>query len=334
MAKFKEIRESIAEHAGQSDTGPFKTITSKMVNDVYRQVLDSGKVAHEHREFAFTPAVSKSQYGLPLYVRKVVNIEDPDNSSFIFQTTARAFDRTYPGGTESGDPRIAYSLGMRGVEKYPASDGTLSVVSDSTADDGANYKIRIVGFNTSGVLVTEQVTMDGTTAVNTTNSYDSTLGIERVTKAPASGLSFTGNVTVKDDDSNTIAIIPIWWDSPDYEWIEFYPGVGTSANTYTIRAEMRKPPLVNDDDWPEFDQEYHNLLVFGVTKDLLPSLGQRATAFDHGRTFKDLLKQFMGLTNSIPGPNFQSFSNVQAAGVSGGSPGRALLRGVDVGLVD
>ena len=176
--------------------------------------------------------------------------------------------------------------------------------------------------------------MSGTTPVSTTNSYDSTLGIERVTKSTPSGISFTGNVTVKDDDSNIIAIIPVWWDSPDYEWIEFYPGVGTSANTYTIRAEMRKPPLVNDDDWPEIDQEYHNLLVFGVTKDLLPGLGQTNQAIKHDQSYGDLFKAFMGTNNSIPGPNFQTFANVQAQGSPSNSVGSSLLRGVDVGLVE
>jgi hypothetical protein len=330
--RFSEIRDAVASYAGQNDTGAFSNILKRSINDVYKRILDSGQVAHEHREFSFTPATSKSQHGLPLYVRKVINIEDPTTPSFIWRTTAREYDRKHPGTTETGTPREAYSLGMRGVEKFPNSDGVISFVSDDASDSGQDYKIRITGFNTSGVLITETVQLSGTSAVTTTNSYDSTLGIERVTKVPGTSLVFSGNVTVKDDDANTISVIPTFWDSPDYEWIEFHPGVGDTAITYTIRADMRKPPLVNDEDWPEFDQEFHDLLVFGTTMDLLPTLGQSSVADRHRATFERRWREFEGVTNDTQG-GFHVFANVQAAAQGWSQrPNSPLIRGVDMGL--
>ena len=330
--RFSEIRDAIASYAGQTDSGSFSLILKRSVNDVYKRILDSGQVAHEHREFSFTPAVSKSQHGLPLYVRKVINIEDPTTPSFIWRTTAREYDRKHPGTTETGTPREAYSLGMRGVEKFPNSDGKISFVSSSASDSGTNYKIRITGFNTSGVLTTETVQLSGTSAVETTNDYDSDLGIERVTKVPGTDIVFSGDVTVKDDDANTLAVIPTFWDSPDYEWIEFHPGVGSTAITYTIRADMRKPPLVNDEDWPEFDQEFHDLLIFGVTMDLLPTLGQSSVADRHRSTFERRWREFEGVTNDTQG-GFHVFANVQAASQGWSQrPSRPLIQGVDRGL--
>src|SRR3990167_1931920 len=242
---FRAVKDSILEYSGQSSGGDFETLVGRNVNSVYRDVLDAGRVPHEQREFTFASVASRKQYGMPLYVKRVLNIEDPDNDKSLWDETAKGFDKTYPGDTQSGVPNLAFPLGVRGIQAALASDGNLGIVSDSAVDTGSNYKVRVTGFNTSGVLVTELVTLTGLTEVETTNSYDSTLGVDRIVKAPATGISFNWNVTIQDDDNNTISIIPVWWDSPDYEWFQLHP-VPSSVITYNIRVEMRKPPLVND----------------------------------------------------------------------------------------
>ena len=327
---YRAAKDAVLEYCGQETGGTFETLVERVMNAVYRDVLDAGPVPHEHRLFTFASVVSTYRYGMPLYVRKVLNIEDPDNDKSIWDITARGFDKSYPGTTESGTPNMAFSLGVRGVQKQPASDGVLSIVSSSTADAGSNYKIRVTGFNTSGVLVTELVTMNGTTAVTTTNSYDSELGVERVVKAPASGYTFAGNVTVSDDDANTISIIPVWWESPDYEWIQMHPQP-SAVITYNLRAEMRKPPLVNDSDWPEFDQDFHDLLVWGSTKELLPGLGKGSTGAAHRLTYKDRMARFTREKEPASSAVFV-FSNVQAAVGIQQRPMRPLIGGVDIGL--
>ena len=327
---YKDILDAILAYAGQGGGGDFEDLVKVVCNGVYRRVLDSGVVPHEERVFTLTSVAATSQYGMPLYVRKILNIEDPTSPRFVWSTTAREQDRALPGSTTSGTPDRAFSLGMRGVEKYPASDGALTLVSDAAGDDGSSYKIRVAGFNTSGVMVTELIEADGTTAVSTANSYDSTLGVERVTKYPASGFAFSGNVTVRDSDSNIIAIIPVWWDSPDYEWVQFFP-IPSAAIVYNIRCEMRKPPLVNDSDWPEFDQEFHDLLIWGTTQDLLPTVGKGTTADRHRLTFKERMKEFLGVKDSDPRAIWV-FSDVQNAIGIRQRPRRPLVEGVDIGL--
>jgi hypothetical protein len=327
---FRDIIDQVLGLAGQGSSGSFENLVKVSINSTYKRILDTGLIPHEHREFAFTTVASTSQYGMPIYVRSIKNIEDPDNDRALVVSNAREFDHAYAGRTDSGDPTQYYSLGARGVEKFPNSDGTISLVSDSSADDGSDFKIRITGFDDNGILVTEQITMDGTSSVTTANSYSATLGIERIVKEPASGKTFTGNVTVKDDDANTIAIIPVWWSSPDYIWLEFQP-VPSSAITYTLRVEMRKPPLVNNGDWPEFDQEYHDLLVWGTTMDLLPSFGKSGVADRHRLTFDQRMKEFRGTKDTTPNAVWV-FSNVQSGVGISNRPHKPLIPGVDIGL--
>ena len=327
---FREVIDTITDYAGQASGGQWEVFVKNQINRVYFRILDTGEVPHEHREFSLTTEADVSQIGLPLYVRKVLNIEDPTNSRFVWETTARAFDRAYPGNTESGTPRMSYPLGVRGVQKYPASDGVISFRSDSAADTGANYKMRITGFSTAGVLITETVALAGTTDVDTVNQYDSTLGIERITKNPATGVTIAGNITVTDTGDNTLAVIPVWWDSPDYQWIEFHP-IPSAAVTYTLRVEMRKPPLVNDTDWPEFDQEFHDLLIWGVTQDLLPTLGKGGVGDRHRLTFRERIDEFKQEKDDRPNAIWV-FSNVQSRGGIANRPHRPLIDGVDIGL--
>lgn len=330
MPTFRVVVDDILAYAGQGSGGKFETLVKNNVNSVYRRILDSGVVPHEHREFSMASVVSTSQYGLPLYVKRVLNIEDPTTPRFVYMDTARAFDKRSPGSTDSSTPFSAYPLGVRGVEKFPASDGKLGFVSSDSGDTGTNYDIRVTGFNTAGVLVTELVQMTGTSKKETVNNYDSTLGIERIVKAPDSGFTFSGNITVTDDDSNTISVIPAFWTSPDYQWIEFDP-IPAAVITYTIRCEMRKPPLVNDTDWPEFDQEYHDLLIWGVTQDLLPTLGKSGVGDRHRATFKDRMSAFIGNRDSQPASIFV-FGNVQSRGERRNRPGAPYIEGVHVGL--
>lgn len=407
---YRDLIDACLFYAGQARGGSVEHQIKKELNAVYKRILDSGLVPHEHREFSLTTRADQSQYGLPIYVKKVLNIEDPTNNKFVWETTAREYDRSYPGTTTTGTPLKSYSLGIRGVERYPEQDGVVSVRSDSTSDANATHTVQVTGFDVEDKLVTESVEMTALTQKATTNSYSATLGLERITKTPSTGMSFSGNLTVTDstteisavvDTSTTatttttfvsdtsglsstddayngrlvtfsgdpndgltrvitdytgstksftvdtlgtalindqdftiggfvLAVIPSMWESPDYQWIEFYPGPGSEV-TYTIRCEMRKPPLINDGDWPEFDQDFHEMLVFGTTMTLLPTFGKSDTAMMHREAYNDMWQEFTGQSTETTRALFV-FANVQNRAGYSGRPHRPLIEGVDYGL--
>jgi len=327
---FAEAKKSVLDYCGQASGGEFEKAVGLGINQTYRQVLDSGNVPHEHRVFSFTSVADTAEYGMPLYVRKIVNIEDPTTPRFVYNTTARHYDKAHAGSTATGTPFEAFSIGTRGVEKFPSTDSVLTIVSDATEDSGDNFKVRVTGFNTSGVLVTELKPLSGLTPVTTSNTYDSTLGVERIVKTATRGNTFTGNLTVKDAAANVLAVIPTWWDSPDYNWVRLHT-IPSSAITYNVRAEMRKPPLVNDEDWPEFDQEFHDLLIWGTTKDLLPTIGKSGTADRHRETFEQRMLDFAAEKNYRPAA-IHVFADVQSYVGAQNRPGRPQIAGVDFGL--
>jgi hypothetical protein len=327
---YKQIVGDILAFGGQGTGGAAEALVKHMVNVLYFRVMENIETPYEDREFTLSSVAGIAQQGMPLWVRKILNVEDPTTPRRVRESSARAFDKAEPGRTTQDTPFEYYVLQSRGVQKQPSVDSVLTLVSDNAGDAAANYKVRVEGFDTNGNLVSELVTMNGTTSVDTTTIFDSTLGVERIVKAPATGVTFSGSITVTDSAANTLAVIPVAWDSPEYIWIEWNP-IPAAVIEYTVRAELRVPPLMNDYDWPKFDEQYHDLLIWGVTQDLLAAWGKNDTAGAHRLTFKERMDEFQGRATSAPA-SIHVFSNVQAYATGYQRPGRPLIKGVDFGL--
>ena len=96
-----------------------------------------------------------------------------------------------------------------------------------------------------------------------------------------------------------MAVIPNWMTSPTYEWYEFYP-IPDGVYTFTVRAIMFKPPLINDGDWPEISEDFHNLLVWGPASEVLPNVGKLEQAVQLAGEYKDGVKEFKGFQQVSP----------------------------------
>ncbi len=313
----KLIREHVLNLGSQDDTGDPKVMVQNAINFRYRQILAAVSQDQKLREFTLATVASTSQYGFPLYVKDVLNIEDPTNKRSLRETTRRQFDKGYPANTDSSDPEEYYPLGRYGVQKQPAAAGVVSVVSDDAGDDG---KLRVTGY-VSNNLETELVTLNGTSAVNSSKSYTT---IERVAKEDDSTREIDGNITVKDASANTLAVIPTWVRSPTYLWVEFRP-IPDGVITYTIRAWSFKPDLVNDEDWPEFDEDFHDMLVSGAAASVLAGFGKENEGRKQFAEFTQRMKDFRKQVDKRPNV-VRTFSDVTNAPRV---PRRPLITGVD-----
>lgn len=325
---YREILDDILFYTGQSGGGTFEAAAKRFVNQVYSQILEVGGFSKEVRTVAFTTVAGQAAYGMPLYVDRVLSIVDDDQDRYIYEVTPREMEKKYPSGSDTGTPDFAYPAGTFGVQKQPAADGLLSLESDS-ASDVTTRTVRVVGYTPAEVLVTESVTLTGATHVHTTNSFDATLGLDRVIKD--TDVTYYGNITVKDVSGNVLAVVPQWCDSPEYQWFKFYP-IPAAAGNYTIRVETQKMPLVNNSDWPEIPDKFHHLLVFGVTKDLLPNLGKVEVGQVHAADFRQLLKEMVAAQNKGSATT-RMFADVQSGARMLQRPHRPLIRGIDFGQV-
>jgi len=274
------------------------------------------------REFTLPTVASTSQYGLPLNVSRILNIEDGTNNRRLREISSREYDRLYPGTSSSGDARRYYVLGSIGVQTQPASPGTVTVVSDS-ASDGTSFFIRIQGLDANGVWISEQVTMNGTTNVTTTASFTT---VEQVAKSQNSGNEWTGQVTVSDASANVLTRIPKAVTSPNHLRVEFYP-IPDAVVSLTVRAMARKPDLFDDDDWPQIHEDFHMLIIDGAGPELMLAAGKPQQAQRMQLDFARTLPIFKGRAQYRPN-RVGVFKDVQNAPFLWADD-RPLVEGVD-----
>lgn len=323
MATFGDLKRNLLNVGAQDSGGDAETMVGVAINHTYRRVLALADQEQSKREFTFTTVASTSQYGLPLYVQTDLNFDDDTNDWSLEEMSARVFDKQLPGTDESGQPTHYYKLGKKGVQTQPASAGVISAVSDSASDSSSTY-VTIIGYTSSDVLIREKLTLNGTSAVSTTDSFAT---IERIVKTADEGISFVGNITITDASANTLAVIPSWVGSPTYVWVELWPEPN-AVYTYTLRAMAYKPDLVNDDDWPDFDENFHDLLLYGPGAEVLPSFGQENLSVQYAQLFNQRWREYKRMVD--PAPNLvQTFADVSMGRYM---PIEPYIKGVHYGL--
>ena len=322
MATFGDIKKNLLNIGAQDTGGEAEDMVGVAINHTYRRILALSNMDQMKREFSLSTVSGTGQYGLPLYVQTDLNFDDDTNDRSLEEMSSREFDKRLPGTDETGIPSHYYKVGKKGIQNQPSAAGVIGVVSSSTADTASTY-VTILGY-VSGVLTREKVTLTGTTIANTTNSFTT---IERVVKTADDGTSFQGNITITDASANTLAVIPTWVGSPTYIWVEFWPEPD-AVYTYTLRAMGYKPDLVNDDDWPDYDENFHDLLLYGPGAEVLPSFGQENVALQYNQIFQQRWREFKRMVD--PSPNLvQTFADISMGRYM---PIEPYIKGVHYGL--
>ena len=319
MSTFVDLYTDLLNLGGQDATGDALVMAKNAINRAYRRTLSlSGQVSSQ-REFSITTVVNTSQYGLGPYIKRILNIDDGANDRQVKQITKGDYDGLYPGTSSTGDPFNYYILGVYGVNAQPSSASVLAFVSDLGADNG---KIRVSGF-VGGVYSHESVTLNGTSTVNTTKSYTT---VERITKLQATTTTHTGTVTVKSNSNAvTVAVIPYHLDSASHIWIEFHPKPDT-IRTYTVRAEMNKPNMINDADWPDIDEDFHDAILYLAAGEALPAFGNEGLAARMMEDGKDEIEALAG--TRVSRNIIRQFVDVTTS--AGVGPQRPLISGIDI----
>jgi len=98
--------------------------------------------------------------------------------------------------------------------------------------------------------------------------------------------------------------------------------------SYKLWAYAYKPELVRNEDWPEIDDYFHNLILWGAGQEVLPSFGKNDVARSFENMYAQRIREYRSSVDMNPGLT-QTFSDVQM-----GATGRIgpWIPGVDFGL--
>ena len=192
-------------------------------------------------EYVLSPLVDTSKF---------INIYSSERRWTVRVVSRREFQERFPDASLiTGDPVIAYLSGYSAVSRQPTSASQVTVVS--TASDTA--VITIEGLNADGILIREEITLDGTNPVISANSFTKILSrsfnafIAGIVTMTSNGGAVT-NATISARDRQ--GLLPK---------VTFYP-MPSSGATLFYDAVMRLPALVTDNDMSLMPEQYHDAI--------------------------------------------------------------------------
>lgn len=261
MRTLSEIRSNVADTTRESQINSlidsFINMTLQEINDpawAFESVSPFRGYNHlwtfNKRKHTFATVASTEFYQLPRDLDKIGLIRQTTSPTKLLYVPDEIFYRYIPNPTATGNPLYYRLWEEEGVSTRLATDDTIQIVSSSTSDN-SSFTVSVVGYDTNGIVQSESFTLNGTTAVNGTKTFDAGRPL-KVSKSAAT----TGNITVKEKTSGTtLVVLGPEERSPRFKVIGLYP-IPSAAITVSLEYYTRIRILVNSQDVPDLDEKW------------------------------------------------------------------------------
>lgn len=262
-------------------------------NDLLPKVKDWGRTRYDrimrsfpwdelNRNYSLSVTAGTRDYALRYDLEQIIKMWDMTHGSEIIAMDIRdhirfnAVNLEVTGNVQTGNPDQYIDIGSKSCSALLSIADKVQIVSTSALDISPMI-IRITG-EVSGMPVSENITLTGTTSANSTNTFDS--GTELTITAGTSDGSLqdlAGVVTVREKTttSNVLAKLSPGERSPYYKWVRLSVTPAT-AFTAQIWYKKRWLPLTNDNDAPLIPCA--NEIVEGIVADALWEDGQESAS--------------------------------------------------------
>lgn len=248
----------------------------------YDRILRSFPWDELNRSYNLSVTTGTRDYALRYDVEQIIKMWDSTHGIEITALDIRDHIRfnavmlEVSGNVQTGNPDQYVDIGSKSVSALLSTADRVQVLSTSASDTSPKI-IRITG-EVSGMPVSESITLTGTTAASSTNTFDS--GTELTISAGTSDgtlQDLSGVVTVREftTNANVLAKLAPNERAPYYKWIRLSV-TPASALTAQVWYKKRWMPLTNDNDVPLIPCA--NEIVEGVVADALWEDGQETAA--------------------------------------------------------
>lgn len=200
---------------------------------------------------SITTVSGTRRYTTDLEFNKIMSVVDTTNNvplDPISETDVEDIDSEL---SQTGSPNFYTVYGLDWVREQPSSASVVTVVSSSASD--TTQKVRINGI-VSGSVDTELLTLNGTTNVNGTKSFSEIHSI-------AKDGTTTGRITVTTNSGGvTNAILAPSRYAEQRQALFLWP-IPDGAYTMRVRGVRRTRPMLNNEDFPDLPEAYHDLVL-------------------------------------------------------------------------
>lgn len=283
LTTLDELRDNIAATVRETQ---ITSLITNFLNLTLQEIWDYHPWTFKRRKTTMTLTANQEDYALDEEVDGLALIRERTTPNRLIYLPDQPFYELEPapedGGT--GTPRYYRLWEETGFKAQLAADGTVYVAS-SSASDGSSFVVRIVGRNSSGEVVAETLTLNGTTAVTSTTTWDDG-GLLQVSKSAAT----TGTITVSATTGDTVLSELAPEDlAPRYKKISFYP-IPSATTTLYLEYWERLRLLVHDADVPMLDKKWLWVLREGALAKTWEYKQNEAATAQHYTIFANGLK--------------------------------------------
>ena len=265
----------------QDTSTAFATIIGRFINRRYFQILRAINWKQINTTHTITLASGTQNYVLPDDFYKEVAVYDVTNSMGISVMDLDELYRYYGSSITSNGSVERCSIYEDAVKAQPTSASKLAFVSSSASDTSITAQIRGIA---SSVETYEEITLTGTSSVETANSYTQIKGI-------SFSSARTGYVTVTSNSAAvTNALIPREMLDTRFKLVKFHY-VPTATATINMPYIIKPFPLTQTYDYPLLD--IGDLIELGAISDALKYKRQYSKAQTYELMFQQGLAEFV-----------------------------------------
>jgi len=239
---YSQLKTNVGAEV-QDTSSAFETITGRFINRRYFQILRAINWKEINVTHTLTMVSGTQNYVLPDDFYKPVSAYDTTNSVKIQLIDLDELYRNYGSeitSTGSVERGVIYD---DFVQAQPTSASVLTFTSDSASDTSITVQVRGIS---DSVETYEEITLNGTSDVNTANSYTQIRGI-------SFSAARVGKVTVTSNSAAvTNAAIPREWLETRYKLFKVHY-VPTATATIDLPYIVKPFPLTQTYDYPRLD---------------------------------------------------------------------------------
>jgi len=265
----KEIRDNVAETAREDNINSliedYINLSIQEVNNpawAFEQIGIRGydhKWTFNRRKYSFSTVATTESYILPRDLDSIALVRQETTPSKVKFLPDEVFYRLVPKPSDSSGTPLYYRIWEEeGVSTRLSTDDKVKIVS-SSASDTSSYNVSVVGYDSTGIIRSEVITLNGITAVDGTIIWDSgrPLHISKSTKT-------NGKITVTEYTAGTTLLVMGEEDrSPRFKIISLYP-IPSAAITIYVEYFTRLRNLTNDSDVPDLDEKWIWIIRLGA----------------------------------------------------------------------
>ena len=189
-----------------------------------------------------------------VFMDKVWGMFDEDNEWPLIKKDISKFYAYDPTPTDEGDAHFWAYVSQESCQAVPAAAGVMTVVSSNNSDTSINAVLKGKVLNVENY---EILTLNGTSTVTGTTSWDASVPVSINLESTAAGLvTFTRGVTMAQIPAGHLRVLR--------PRIRLYQVPGTTGDTIRYHFYKRSIPLVSDYEIVDLPDIAFKALRYGV----------------------------------------------------------------------